>query len=83
MVGRVMADMAVIKTIPLGNELCNMWANFGFLPNVGSKESSGDVAILPIFLLLDDIAYLAIVLTCWPHFCFLPDMETPQDTRVT
>ena len=83
MVGRVMAHMVGIKTIPLGNERCNMLAHFGFIPNVGSQESSGDVANLPTLLLLDDIAYVAIVLTCWPHFCFLPDMGTPQDTRVT
>ena len=78
-----MTGMAVIKTIPLGDECCNMWANSGFLPNVGSHGRSGDVANLPTFLLLDDMAYVAIVLTCWPHFCFLSDMGTPQDTRVT
>ena len=83
MVGRVMADMVVIKTVPLGNIVCDMWANFGFLPNVGSEESSGDVANLPTFLLLNDTAHVAIVLTCRPHFSFLPDMGTPQDTRVT
>ena len=78
-----MIDMAVIKTIPLGNELCNMWTNFGFLPNVGSQERSGDVANWPTVLVLDDIAYVAIMLTCRPHFCFLPDTGAPQDMRVS
>ena len=77
MVLRVMVDMVVIKTIPLGSERCKMLTNCGFLHNVRSLERSGNVPNLPTFLLL---AYVAIVLTFRPHFCFLPDMGTPQDS---